>query len=73
MGHLSPEGKRDTWKRGAREVALLFAFVDKGESGLGVNAHENVPVTRVPSCHYRAEISTGHQTYTSQHGIGGFP
>lgn len=26
VGHLSPEGKRDTWKRGAGEVALLFCF-----------------------------------------------
>ena len=64
-------GRETRGNVGLERLLFCFAFVDRGESGFGVNAHENVPVTRVPSCHYPAEISAGHQTYRSQHGIGG--
>lgn len=69
VAHLSPKRKSET--RGNSELGKLlfcFGFVDKGESAFGLNAHETVPLTKVPLCHSPAETPAHY--HSSQHGLG---
>lgn len=69
VAHLSPKRRSET--RGNSELGKLlfrFGFVDKGESAFGLNAHETVPLTKVPLCHSPAETPAHY--HSSQHGLG---